>query len=166
MSFDDPKEFQGRPYSGMMVGAAHDWDYRDARWRERKATPDRWEVRFSASKHRRRWAPEKTGAAPGTCYHWFILGHQRVRKVDANTYQTLLEGTKWKVGHRRPHWRKWSSEYPEQPSARLKLIDILEQALLELRDAEAEREPSIEASLSPLPAPPWAMEENPFKTFA
>lgn len=154
--YDDAKTHEGRAYSGMRVGGSHDWDYPDGRWQETKVAPDRWDVRFESLKRRRRAAPEDSGAAPGTMYHWLVLGHQRVRKLDADTYATLLEGVKWKIAHRRPHWRAWSSEYPEQPSARRKTIEVLEAALTELRAEEAARAAPLEATLSPVPFGPVA----------
>jgi hypothetical protein len=154
MGYDDVKDFEGRPYSGMSVGGTHDWDYPDGRWIERKVAPDRWKVNFTSSKRRRRAAPEGSGAAPGTKFHWFLVGHQRVRKVDEDTYQTLFEATKWKVGHRRPHWRKWSSEYPEQTPARDRVIAILEETLAELRADKERGAPPVEAALAPVPGEP------------
>jgi len=151
MSYNDTKEFEGRAYSGMAVGGVHDWDYPDGHWHERKVAPDRWDIRFESSKRRQRSAPVGSGAEPGTMYHWFLLGHQRVRKVDADTYQTLLEGTKWKVGHKRSRWRRWSSEYPEQSPARERTIQILEEALAELKSQENTHAPALESLLSPVP---------------
>lgn len=150
MGFDDAKAFQGRAYSGMRVGGAHSWQYPDGRWHERKVAPDRWDFRFESTKRRRHGAPEGSGAEPGSMYHWYVLAHQRVRKIDQDTYATFMEGTKWKLGHRRPHWRKWSSEYPEQPSARRKLIEVLEATLAQLRDEEDERRLRLEAALDPI----------------
>lgn len=169
MSYDDAKEHDGRVYSGMPVGASHDWDYPNGRWRERKVAPDEWEVRFTATKRRRTAAPVGSGAAPGTRYHWLVLGHQRVRKVDQDSYETLLEGVKWKIGHKRPHWRKWSSEYPNQSPARARTIAVLEEALARLRAEEAAGALALEETLGALPGDaadrrpaqarlPWASE--------
>lgn len=151
MGYDDTKDFEGRTYSGMRVGGVHDWDYPDGRWIERKVAPDRWDVRFTSSKRRRHAAPAGTGAAKGTMFHWYVQGHQRVRKVDENTYQTLMEATKWKVGHRRPYWKKWSTEYEDQTPARERVIAILEETLANLRQQAAVKAPPLEAALAPLP---------------
>lgn len=151
MAYDDAKEHDGRAYSGMAVGGVHDWDYPDGRWIEQKVAPDRWSVRFESSKRRRRAAPAGSGAAPGTRFHWYLAGHQRVRKIDEDTYRTLFEGTKWKVGHQRPHWRKWSTEYPDQMSARERVIQALEDTLRELKADAAAEAPPLESLLSPLP---------------
>jgi hypothetical protein len=63
-----------------------------------------------------------------------FLAHQRVRKIDADTYNTMMSGVKYKIAHKRPHWRKWSSDYPDQPSDTEKLIQVLEETLARLRE--------------------------------
>ena len=139
MAFDDLKTCNGRAYSGMSVGGTHEWEYPDGIWRERKVAPDRWTFTFRSAKRRMRKAPEGSGALPGTQYHWFILAHQRVRKLDQDTYATVMEGIKFKVAHRRPHWRRWSTEYPDQEPEREVLIRILEEQLAELKTGVAEK---------------------------
>lgn len=134
MAYDDLKEFQGRPYSGMSVGGEHEWIYPNGRWRERKVAPDRWEFTFSSRKERERRAPEGSGVPTGTQFHWYLLAHQRVRKIDKDSYTTFMEGLKCKVAHKRPHWRKWSDEYPDQVPERERLIRILEEELASLRE--------------------------------
>lgn len=133
MAFDDLKEFEGRTYTGMAVGGEHSWIYPSGLWRERKLAPDRWEFTFTSIKHRERSAPPGSGVPIGTRYHWYILAHQWVRKIDADAYHTFMSGVKYKVAHRRPNWRKWSCEYPEQPSERMKITAILEETLRLLR---------------------------------
>lgn len=149
MGYDDAKSFGGRAYSGMSIGGEHSWLYPDGQWRERKVAPDRWDFSFRSTKRRRRAAPEGSGAQPGTMFHWYVMAHQRVRKVDQDTYATFMEGTKWKVGHRRPHWRRWSSEYDEQVAARDKLIRVLEETLDRLKAEAAAGAPPIEGALDP-----------------
>jgi hypothetical protein len=139
MAYDDLKEFDGQAYSGMSVGGEHRWLYPNGRWRERKVAPDRWEFTFASAKERERSAPEGSGVPLGTQFHWYILAHQRVRKVDRDTYTTFMEGLKYKLAHKRPHWRRWSDEYPDQLPERERLIRILEKELAVLRD---ERDPS------------------------
>jgi hypothetical protein len=113
MGYDDLKVHDGRKYSGMPVGGRHDWDYPDGRWEEEKTGPDRWSFTFSSTKRRRAGAPEGSGCPVGTQFHWYILADQRVRKVDKDSYETYMRGLKYKVGHRRPHWRRMSYEYPD-----------------------------------------------------
>jgi hypothetical protein len=134
MAYDDLKEFDGQAYSGMSVGGEHRWNYPNGRWRERKVAPDRWEFTFSSMKERERRAPVGSGVPPGTGFHWYILAHQRVRKVDQDSYTTFMEGLKYKVAHKRPHWRKWSDEYPEQVPERDRIVAILEATLAGLRE--------------------------------
>jgi len=71
---------------------------------------------------------------PDTRYHWYILADQRVRKVDKDSYETLMEGIKFKLGHKRPYWKGWSYEYPDQMGYRERLIGILEETVSTLRD--------------------------------
>lgn len=144
MSYDDLKEHEGEQYSGMPVGGKHEWSYDEGRWREEKQGPDRWSFTFSSKKHRNRPAPEGSGADTGTQYHWYILGHQRVRKLDKDTYQTFLEGLKYKLAHKRPYWRQWSSEYPDQRSRDERLEQILEEALGRVRDRISGPQASLE----------------------
>src|SRR2546422_40566 len=95
----------------------------------------RWDVTFQSIKERERSAPPGSGVPVGTQYHWYILAHQRVRKIDADSYTTLMSGVKYKIAHKRPHWRKWSSEYPDQPAETERLINVLEETLARLREA-------------------------------
>lgn len=149
MGYDDVKTFRGRAYAGASVGARHDWDYPDGRWQERKISPDQWSLTFRSTKRRRHHAPVGSGAPPGTMFHWLVVAHQRVRKVDEDTYDTFMEGAKWKLAHRRPAWRRWSSEYRGHDSARRRAILALEAALDRLRLDEAARAPRLEGLLDP-----------------
>jgi hypothetical protein len=137
MAFDDLKTFHGQVYSGMSIGGSHVWDYPHGVWKEEKVAADRWVFTFRSEKKRTRKAPEGSGALPGTRYHWFILAHQFVRKVDQDTYETVMEGTKYKVAHRRPYWRHWSTEYPDKEPEREVLIRILEEYLAGVKEGTA-----------------------------
>jgi hypothetical protein len=138
MAYDDLKEFEGQRYTGMSIGGEHAWIYANGMWRERKVAPDRWEFTFSSLKEREGSAPEGSGVPEGTQFHWYLLAHQRVRKVDKDSYTTFMEGVKYKIAHKRPHWRKWSDEYPDQPSERDRLLGILEGTLEGLREGRKE----------------------------
>jgi hypothetical protein len=140
VAYNDLKEFRGKVYSGMPIGGTHVWEYPHGVWQEHKVAPDRWVFSFLSEKKRARRAPEGSGALPGTRYHWFILAHQRVRKIDQDTYETVMEGVKYKVAHKRPHWRAWSTEYPDHEPERAILIRILEEQLAELKGANAPQE--------------------------
>ncbi len=143
MAYDDLKEFDGDTYTGMAVGGEHTWLYPNGLWKETKVAPDRWDFTFSSIKERERSAPPGSGVPLGTQYHWYILAHQRVRKVDADSYTTLMSGVKYKIAHKRPYWRKWSSDYPEQRSETEKLIAVLEETLVRLRESTSRRSPSV-----------------------
>lgn len=132
MSYDDMKKHDGKAYSGMEVGRSHSWVYPDGRWEETKRGPDKWEFTFNSLKTRRNAAPVGSGVRPGSEYHWYILASQKVRKVDANAYQTFMQGLKFKLGHKRPYWRQFSYEYPEQLSEKERIRQILSDALLQL----------------------------------
>lgn len=137
MTYDDLKAHNGRAYTGMRVGRSHTWNYPNGRWHETKTAPDEWNFEYQAQKQRSPPAPAGSGAPPGTGYHWLILAHQWVRKVDADAYDTLMQGIKFKVAHKRPHWRHWSCEYPDQASERQRVIEHLEQVLERLRAQES-----------------------------
>ncbi len=134
MTYDEVKEFHGRKYIGMAVGGRHTWVYPHALWRELKVAPAQWEFTFSSVKERETAAPNGSGAPVDSQYHWYILAHQRVRKIDANTYTTLMRGTKFKLAHRRADRERWSTEVGRGPSENEKLESILEGALAEVRE--------------------------------
>ncbi|MEX2335899.1 MAG: hypothetical protein WD555_01355 [Fulvivirga sp.] len=86
------KEFEGSKYSGMKVGARHKWYYDQGEWRERKVTSEEWDIYYETTKRRAGNAPEGSGAPTGTEYNWLIVAHQSVKKLDANSYITRLDG--------------------------------------------------------------------------
>ena len=143
MAYDDVKEFGGETYSGMAVGGEHTWLYPNGLWKETKVAPDRWDFTFKSIKERERSAPPGSGVPVGTEYHWYILADQRVRKIDADSYTTFMSGVKYKIAHKRPHWRKWSSEYSGQASETERLIDILEGTLAGLRESTSSSSASV-----------------------
>lgn len=132
-SYNRSKQHQGKQYSGMPVGRAHKWYYDRGEWRERKLTPDEWEISYQTTKRRAAKAPEKSGAPVGTEYNWLIISHQRVDKLDANSYMTCMEGKKFKVAHKRASNDKWSASERAQ---RKKVIQYLEQMIKELKEAD------------------------------
>lgn len=148
MAFNDTKLFNGKRYSGMSVGTGHLWNYPNGVWEETKVADDKWHIRFTSVKCRSKPAPEGSGCALGTGYHWYIMADQCVRKVSKDEYQTLMEGLKFKIGHRRPYWNNWSYTYPEQPTYRQKLIEVLRRTLQQL---EADESASVKVQL-PSPA--------------
>src|SRR5690606_2210888 len=93
-SYNKYKEFEGQRYSGVKIGRGHKWYYDKGVWRDKKITPDEWEIDYSVAKIRAGKAPEGSGAAVGTQYHWYIIAHQVVTKLDANDYSTSMNGLK------------------------------------------------------------------------
>jgi hypothetical protein len=100
-SYNQFKRFEGRQYTGMKVGRSHKWYYDKGEWHETKLTPDLWEISFHVTKRRAGHAPEGSGVPVGTEYHWFILAHQDVEKLNANDYSTDLSGIKYKLAFKR-----------------------------------------------------------------
>jgi hypothetical protein len=96
-TYNEYKEFEGQKYTGMKVGRSHKWYYDKGEWKEKKITPDKWEFTYSVKKTRAGQAPEGSGVPVGTEYRWYILAHQNVRKLDANSYATSMTGLKYKL---------------------------------------------------------------------
>src|SRR5262245_2686405 len=102
------KEFEGRRYTGMKIGRGQKWYYDQGVWNEKKITPDKWEVNYSVAKRRAGKAPEGSGVPVGTQYHWYIIAHQIVSKLNANDYSTSMTGLKFKLAHKRADKETWS----------------------------------------------------------
>jgi hypothetical protein len=129
-AYEEYKEFNGRKYTGMRVGGSHKWCYDKGTWSEKKITPDKWELAYSVNKKRAWDAPEGSGVPVGTEYHWYILAHQKVRKLDANNYATSMTGIKYKLAHKRAGRSNWNISEDQQ---RKQLIQILEELIIQLR---------------------------------
>jgi len=128
--YNEYKEFEGKKYTGMRVGGTHQWYYDKGEWKEKKITPDKWEFTYATNKRRAWQAPEGSGVPVGTEYHWYLLAHQNVRKLDANSYTTSMEGLKYKLAHKRAEIGKWSStDYAQKE----RLIQILEGLIDQLK---------------------------------
>lgn len=128
-SYNQFKEFEGKQYSGMKVGRSHKWYYDEGVWKEKKLTPEKWEFTYGVVKRRAGRAPEGSGVPVGTEYHWYMLAHQLVRKLNANDYTTTMTGLKFKLAHKRYDKEKWSASDKAQ---RRKLIKILKGYIAEL----------------------------------
>src|SRR2546426_8853376 len=118
MAYDEVKEFEGEEYTGMAVGGEHSWICPNGLWSERKVAPARCDFTFRSIKERERAAPPGSGAERGAQFHWYILAHQRVRKIDADTYDTFMAGGEKKGAQRRPRRRERGSPDPHQRSDR------------------------------------------------
>src|SRR5687768_17007362 len=131
--YDAFKIHNGHFYTGMKIGRSHKWYYDKGEWKERKLTPDLWEIYFSVTKRRAGKAPKGSGVPVGTGYHWYIMAHQNVLKLNANDYSTTLSGLKLKVSHKRADKEKWSGTAAAQ---RKTLINYFKNMI-----AELEKEP-------------------------
>jgi hypothetical protein len=128
-SYNAFKEYEGKRYTGMKIGRGHTWIYDSGEWKEKKITPDEWQISFKVTKRRKGKAPEGSGVPVGTEYHWYILSHQFVKKLNANDYSTEMTGVKFKLAHKRADKEKWSLS----DRARKKhLIKILEDVIVGL----------------------------------
>jgi hypothetical protein len=129
-TYNEYKEFEGKQYTGMKVGRSHKWYYDKGEWKEKKITPDKWEFTYAVNKRRAGHAPEGSGVPAGTEYHWYILAHQNVRKLDANNYTTSMTGLKYKLAHKRAEKEKWNATDNTQ---RKRLIQVLQELIDQLK---------------------------------
>jgi len=134
-SYNRFKIFQGKQYTGMAVGRSHKWYYDKGIWIDKKITPDKWMISYAVTKRRAGKAPEGSGVPVGTEYHWYILAHQMVKKLDANSYSTELNGLKFKLAHKRKDKEKWNISDETQ---RKHLIKILQRFIKELETESVE----------------------------
>jgi hypothetical protein len=128
-TYNEFKSFEGQQYTGMMVGRSHKWHYDKGDWKETKITPDLWEISYAVTKRRAGHAPEGSGVPVGTEYHWYILAHQNVRKLNANDYTTAMTGLKYKLAHKRADKDKWSATAKTQ---RKRLIKLMQELIAQL----------------------------------
>ena len=131
-SYNSIKEYQGQQYTGMKIGRSHKWYYDKGEWKEKKVTPDQWQIHYAVTKRRAGKAPEGSGVPVGTEYNWYILAHQNVRKLNANDYSTEMTGMKFKLAHKRFDKATWSASDKAQ---RKRLIKIF-QGMIDQLEAE------------------------------
>ena len=132
-SYNQFKVYKGQQYTGMQVGRSHYWIYDAGQWRETKITPDLWEISYAVTKRRKGKAPPGSGVPVGTGYHWYIIAHQKVIKLNANDYSTAMTGLKYKIAHKRAAKDTWSATAPTQ---RKHLVSFLKEWI-----AQLEKEP-------------------------
>src|SRR5215212_4627898 len=129
-SYNEFKDFEGQQYTGMKIGRSHKWYYDKGEWKETKITPDLWEISYAVTKRRAGKAPEGSGVPVGTEYHWYILAHQNVRKLNANDYTTTLTGLKYKLAHKRADKEKWNTTAKTQKK---RLVKLLQEFIMQLQ---------------------------------
>jgi hypothetical protein len=135
-TYNEYKEFEGKQYTGMKVGRSHKWYYDKGQWNEKKITPDKWEFTYAVNKRRAGHAPEGSGVPVGTEYHWYILAHQNVRKLDANNYTTSMTGLKYKLAHKRAEKEKWNATDNTQRKQIIHLLqELIDQLKIEMGEA-------------------------------
>ena len=93
---------------------------------------------YAVTKRRKGKAPEGFGVPVGTGYHWYIMAHQNVRKLDANSYTTSMTGLKYKLAHKRADHDKWNTTAKTQ---RKRLIKVLQDLIKQLEKEPAEQPP-------------------------
>jgi hypothetical protein len=128
-SYNAYKFFNGKQYTGAKVGRKQKWYYDKGEWKEQKVTPDKWEIHYAVTKRRAGRAPEGSGVPVGTEYHWYILAHQLVKKLNANDYSTQMDGIKYKVAHKRSSKEVWNIT---DRGKQKRLIKLLQEFLTEL----------------------------------
>ncbi len=136
--YNELKSYNNSTYTGMTVGKSHDWNYNNGKWHETKISPNQWKISFNSVKSRTHAAPFNSGANVQTKYHWYIIADQIATKLDANSYMTEMSGLKFKIGHKRPHWKSFSYKYPEQDSYKEQVIKILEETLKNLKSTKSD----------------------------
>lgn len=139
-TYDEFKEFEGRRYTGVKIGRGHKWNYDQGVWKETKLTPEEWKIEFHVTKRRAGKAPEGSGVPVGTQYHWYVIAHQNVTKLNANEYSTSLTGVKFKLAHKRADKTSWSAS----PKAQRKhAIRILRSVIEDLEKQELEEKKKV-----------------------
>src|SRR5205823_7631979 len=148
VSYNEFKEHEGQRYTGMKIGRIHKWYYDQGEWKEKKITPDLWQIGYAVNKRRAGRAPEGSGVPVGTEYHWYVLAHQNTTKQTANDYTTSLTGLKFKIAHKRAGSEKWSATPRTQ---RKRMIMFLRSVLADL-EKQNDREGAVTAGRK-TPAP-------------
>jgi hypothetical protein len=136
VSYNDFKEHEGQRYTGMKIGRSHKWYYDQGEWKEKKITPDLWQIGYAVTKRRAGRAPEGSGVPVGTEYHWYVLAHQNTTKRSANDYTTSMTGLKFKIAHKRAGSENWSATAKTQ---RKRMIMFLKNVIADLEKQNGSR---------------------------
>jgi hypothetical protein len=149
VSYNEFKTYEGHRYTGMKVGRSHKWYYDQGEWKEKKITPDLWEISYAVTKRRAGRAPEGSGVPVGTEYHWYVLAHQNVCKVNANDYTTSMTGLKFKIAYRKADTGKWSASPQAQ---RRRMISFPRNVIEDLEKEQEEAPPTAVRQIAERPA--------------
>jgi len=149
VSYNDFKEHEGQRYTGMKIGRTHKWYYDQGEWKEKKITPDLWQIGYAVTKRRAGRAPEGSGVPVGTEYHWYVLAHQNTTKQSANDYTTSLTGLKFKIAHKRAGSEKWSATPRTQ---RKRMIKFLQSVIADLQKQNVGEGDLVSKRGTPAPA--------------
>jgi len=123
----------------MKIGRGHKWQYDQGVWNEKKITPDKLEVNYSVAKRRAGKAPEGSDVPVGTQYHWYIIAHQIVSKLNANDYSTSMTGLKFKLAHKRADKQTWSASTKAQRKNAVKILRLIADELEQQMDRRKRR---------------------------
>src|SRR5688500_12855862 len=129
VSYVQCKEDERPRYTGMKICRSHTWYYAQGEWKEKKVKSNLWPISYAVTKRRAGRAHEGSGVPVGTEYHWYILAHQNVTKLNANDYTTSMTGLKFKSAHKRADSGKWSAT--EKPQ-RKRMIKFLREVIADL----------------------------------
>lgn len=66
VTYNEFKIFEGKQYTSMKIERSHKWNYEAGVWKEKKITPDKWEIESSANKKKVAKASESSGVTLGT----------------------------------------------------------------------------------------------------
>jgi len=160
-TYDEFKEFEGRKYTGMKIGRGHKWHYDQGTWTETKITPEEWRVEYNVTKRRVGKAPEGSGVPVGTGYHWYILAHQNVTKLNANDYSTSLRGMKFKLAHRRADKGTWSASTQAQRKHMVKILQAVIEDLEKEIESDAKRPMRVSGTKAVAPKPARVLAKMP-----
>ena len=149
-TYNEFKEFEGRRYTGMKIGRSHKWYYDKGEWKEKKITPDLWQINYAVTKRRAGRAPEGSGVPVDTEYHWYVLAHQNVCKLNANDYTTSMSGLKFKIAYKRADSGKWSATPQTQ---RKRMISFLRDVIEDLEKEQEEGAAALAQPEADRPAP-------------
>src|ERR1043166_5897964 len=148
----------------MKIGRSHKWYYDQGEWKETKVTPDLWQISYAVTKRRAGRAPEGSGVPVGTEYHWYILAHQNVRKLNANDYTTSMSGLKFKIAHRRAGTESWSATPKTQRKRMIQFLrNVIADLEREIASSDAAPEPAAEQT-PPRPRQPRRLKTPPSVT--